>query len=254
MKAMPSTAFRIVLVALIIVYAKSHAAWAQPPVETPRTMSQGSFLALQEAIDVALNNHPIVQEGNAGLIASTARTEQTRSLYYPQVYANADGAAGSGRINPRFVTPAGGLLQPNLSQYTAGLLASQRVYDFGYTRNLVESSQYGERAQEQDLNARRALVTLEVQRSYLNSLKRRRLVQIAEETVRERGIITGQIESLHRQQLESKLDLDLVRLELVNAESLLVRSRNDLKSGFSELNRTMGIPGAEDYTLEDIAI
>jgi outer membrane protein len=214
----------------------------------------GQFLALQQAIETALKNHPIVQEATAGVIASNARTEQARSLYYPQVYANADGAAGSGRINPRFVTPAGGLLQPNLSQYTAGLLASQRVYDFGYTRNLVESSRYGERAQEQDLNARRALVTLEVQRSYLNSLKRRRLVQIAEETVRERGIITGQIESLHRQQLKSKLDLDLVRLELVNAESLLVRSRNDLKSGFAELNRTMGIPGAEDYTLEDIAI
>ncbi len=254
MKAMPSTAFRIVLVALIIVYAKSHAAWAQPPVEAPRTMSQGSFLALQEAIDVALNNHPIVQEGNAGLIASTARTEQTRSLYYPQVYANADGAAGSARINPRFVTPAGGLLQPNLSQYTAGLLASQRLYDFGYTRNLVQSSEYGERAQEQDVSARRALVILNVQRSYLNSLKRRRLVQIAEETVRERGVIASQIEALYRQQLKSKLDLNLVRVELVNAESLLVRRRNELKASFADLNRMMGIPGAEYYTLEDLTI
>ena len=93
----------------------------------------GQFLALKQAIETALKNHPIVQEATAGVIASNARTEQALSLYYSQVYAKADGAAGSGRINPRFVTPAGGLLQPNLSQYTAGLLASQRVYDFGYT-------------------------------------------------------------------------------------------------------------------------
>lgn len=210
------------------------------------------LLSLREAIETGLQHHPIVQEASAGLLASNARTDQTKSLYYPQVYANADSAAGSARINPRFVTPAGGLLQPNLSSYTAGVLASQRIYDFGFTKNLVEASQYGERAQEQDVNARRALVVVTIQRSYLNSLKRQRLVRIAEETVRERGTIVSQIDTLYRQQLKSKLDLNLVKVELVNAESLLVRSRNDLKSSFADLNRAMGIAGSDDYTLEDV--
>jgi outer membrane protein len=239
---------------LALGQGNGRSAYAQPSQDAPGAMSQGRFLSMQDAIETALKNHPIVQEGNAGLIASNARTQQTKSLYYPQIYANADGAAGSARINPRFVTPAGGLLQPNLSQYTAGLLASQRIYDFGYTKNLVESSQYGERAQEQDVNARRALVIVNIQRSYLNSLKRQRLVRIAEETVRERGIIAGQIDTLYRQQLKSKLDLNLVRVELVNAESLLVRTLNDFKASFADLNRAMGVEGSSDYTLEDVAI
>ena len=91
-------------------------------------------------------------------------------------------------------------------------------------------------------------------RDSLNSLKRKRLVQIAEETVRERGIIAGQIETLYRQQLKSKLDFDLAHVELVNAQSLLVRSRNDLKASYADLNRTMGIAGADDYVLEDISV
>ena len=95
---------------------------------------------------------------------------------------------------------------------------------------------------------------LNVQASYLTSLKHRRLVQIAEETVRERGIIKGQIEALHRQQLKSKLDVDLVQVELTNAESLLVKARNGLKSSFANLNRAMGVMGAEDYVLEDLPI
>ncbi len=239
---------------LALGHGNGQSAYAQPLQEAPGAVSQGRFLSMQDAIETALKNHPIVQEGNAGLIASNARTQQTKSLYYPQIYANADGAAGSARINPRFVTPAGGLLQPNLSQYSAGLLASQRIYDFGYTKNLVESSQYGERAQEQDASARRALVIVNIQRSYLNSLKRQRLVRIAEETVRERGIIAGQIDTLYRQQLKSKLDLNLVRVELVNAESLLVRTLNDFKASFADLNRAMGVEGSSDYTLEDVAI
>ena len=163
-----------------------------------------------------------------------------------------DTVAGAGRINPRFLI-GGGLLQPNLSAYTAGVIASQRLYDFGFTQNLVESNKRAERATSDELQARRAIVTLTVQRSYLISLKRRRLVQVAEETVREGGVIKNQIEALYRQQLKSKLDLDLVQVELTNAESQLVKARNDLKASFADLNRAMGITGADEYVLEEIS-
>ncbi|MCG3777537.1 MAG: Cation efflux system protein CusC [Nitrospira sp.] len=231
-----------------------HAGLAQPAQKTPPALLQGSFLALQQAIDTGLKNHPLVQEGDANLKMNEARTEQARSLYYPQVSANMDAAGGAARINPRFVTPAGGLLQPNMSSYATGILASQRLYDFGYTQNMVQASELSQRASAQDVTARRALIVINIQRTYLNSLKRRRLVQIAEETVRERGLITGQIETLYRQQLKSKLDFDLARVELVNAQSFLVKSRNDLKSSFADINRAMGVVGATDYVLEDVVV
>ena len=231
-----------------------HAGFAQPAQDTPPALLQGSFLALQQAVDAGLKNHPLMQEGDANLKINEARTEQARSLYYPQVSANMDAANGAARINPRFVTPAGGLLQPNMSAYSTGILASQRLYDFGYTQNMVQASELSQRASTQDVAARRALIVVNIQRAYLNSLKRRKLVQIAEETVRERGLITGQIETLYRQQLKSKLDFDLARLELVNAQSLLVKSRNDLKSSFADINRAMGVVGAVDYVLEEVSV
>ena len=221
--------------------------------DNPTTLSHGSFLGIQQAVELAVKNHPMLLEGTANLKASEARTEQARSLYYPQIYANANTVAGAGVSNPRFLI-GGGLLRENQSTFTGGVIANQRIYDFGYTSNLIESNKLAERAQGQDVSARRALVLLYVQRAYLTSLKRHRLVQIAEETVRERGQIAAQIETLYRQQLKSKLDFDLAHVELVNAQSLLVRSRNDLKSSFADLNRTMGIAGTDDYVLENISV
>jgi outer membrane protein len=222
-----------------------------PEIEVP---AAGGYLSLRQALEIALRTHPVLREGEAGLKAATARSEQTRSLYYPQISANFDTVSGVGRVNPRFVAPAGAMLQPNLSQYAGGVTASQRLFDFGFTQNMLESSQKAARAQEEDVNGRTALVILNVQRTYYNSLKRRRLVQIAEETVRERGTIKFQIEQLYRKQLKSKLDVDLVQVELTNAQSQLVRARNDLKSSFADLNRAMGIKGPEDYVLEDLPV
>jgi outer membrane protein len=226
---------------------------AQPSGRTSEPPPRGSFLGLQQAIELGLDHHPLVQEADATLKAATARTEQARAIYYPHVDANFDTTAGAGRLNPRFLV-GGFLVQQNLSQYVGGVSVNQRIFDFGYSQHTVDSAHLAERAQEQGISARQAIVVLNVQTAYLVSLKHQRLVQIAEETVRERGIIKGQIEALYRQQLKSNLDLDLVQVELTNAASQLVRARNGLKSGFANLNRAMGVTGAEDYVLEDLPI
>jgi outer membrane protein len=247
------SAMRFSLILLLGLFITLESAPAQPTGRGSEPPVRGSFLGIEKAIELALENHPLVQQANATLKAASAKTDQARSVYYPHIDANFDMAAGAGRINPRFLI-GGFLVQQNLSQYAGGVSVNQRLFDFGYSQQTVNSAHLAERAQEIDINARQALVVLQVQASYLTSLKQQRLVQIAEETVRERGIIKGQIEALYRQQLKSKLDVDLVQVELTNAESLLVKARNGLKSSFANLNRAIGIAGAEDYVLEDLPI
>jgi hypothetical protein len=70
--------------------------------EQPLTLPHGSFLGVQRAVDIAVKNHPMLLEGAANLKASEARTEQARSLYYPQVYANANTVAGGRSEQPAF--------------------------------------------------------------------------------------------------------------------------------------------------------
>ena len=101
---------------LVLITALTPAyAGAQPPGRTSEPPPRGSFLGLQQAIELSLDHHPLVQEADASLKAANARTEQARSIYYPRVEANFDTAAGAGRLNPRFLV-GGFLVQPNLSQ------------------------------------------------------------------------------------------------------------------------------------------
>jgi len=248
-----SAIMRVPLLVVLIALLTPAFTRAQPATRASEPPPRGRFLGLQQAIELGLDNHPLVQEAGASLKAASARTDQARAIYYPRIEANFDTTAGAGRLNPRFLV-GGFLVQQNLSQYVGGVSVNQRIFDFGFSQHTVDSAHLAERAHEQDISAPQALVVLNVRTSYLISLKHQRLVQIAEETVRERGIIKSQIEALYRQQLKSKLDVDLVQVELTNAESLLVRARNGLKSGFANLNRAMGITGAEDYVLADLPI
>ena len=116
----------VVLAVAQALASASQAAEADRPV----ALSHGSFLGVQQAVEIAVKNHPMLLEGAANLKASEARTEQARSLYYPQVYANANTVAGAGVSNPRFLV-GGGLLRENQSTFTGGVIANQRIYDFG---------------------------------------------------------------------------------------------------------------------------
>ena len=93
---------------------------------------------------------------------------------------------------------------------------------------------------------------LKVQQAYIHCLRQKRLIDIAEETVRERGVLRDQIAILYKRELKSKLDLDFISVELKNAEIQLLQAKNELRAAFAGLNHAMGVRGSEDYTLQDL--
>ena len=89
---------------------------------------KGKFLALRQAVELGLKQHPAVQEAQAQVQAADARIKQTQSLYYPQVYANANTVAGAGRmqdVHPAWI----GRRSPKVARKAAGRCA--RSADLG---------------------------------------------------------------------------------------------------------------------------
>lgn len=222
-----------------------------PESERIAPISKGAFLGYHTAIQISLEQHPQLKKSKETAMAVQAITEQARSKYYPEINAYAIQTGGTIRPLSAF-NIAGAQNKPTSYIESAGFRADQLIYDFGQTAHKVKAEQSGQDAAEKDILTNKALVILRTQQTYIQCLRQKRLVEIAEGTVRERGIIRDQIAVLYKQKLKSKLDLNLISVELRSVEVQLVQAKNELRAAFAALNAAMGVRGPEEYTLEDL--
>lgn len=221
--------------------------------ETPfLPQAKGGFLGFKTAIEIGLERHPLLQKAKETAQASEAVAEQAKSKFYPQV----DGYAiqTGGTIRPLSAFNIGGAQNKPTSYVTsAGFRADQLIYDFGRTVHRLLASRAGQAAAQKDVLTHKALVILRVQQAYLQCSRQKRLVGIAEAMVRQLGMLREQIAVLYKRELRSKLDLNLITLELRNAEVQLVQAKNELRAAFAALNNAMGVQGPQEYTLEEVS-
>lgn len=227
---------------------------AQPLVYPPSSdipLSKGAFLGYESAIRIGIDRHPLLRRSRETALAAEAVTDQATARYYPELNAYAIQTGGTIRPLSAF-NIAGAQNKPTSYVTSAGFRADQLIYDFGQTAHRVLAERAGQGAAEKDIQTHKATVILKVQQAYIHCLRQQRLVEIAQETVRERGVVRDQIAILYKRELKSKLDLDFMSVELRNAEIQLVQAKNELRAAFAGLNNAMGVRGVEDYTLEDL--
>mgnify|MGYP003385177088 CR=1 FL=1 len=262
------------IIVLALVVGCSHFGFAQsgeqaPPVKpiVPRaaTKPAGSVLTLAEAIRTGLATHPLLERSRYSALIAKALTRQTQGERYPWLEASIAGSSGSLRIittdgkaihdrGGHGFDPGGALAKHNQNMVSGGFLLNQLISDFGYTAHRILATEANEAASEKEILTNKAFVILNVQKAYLNSLLQQSLVTIATETVKQRQAVRDQVQALYQHQLKSKVDLDLMLVEVSSAELSLIKAQNDLKQSFAALNNAMGIEGQDRYQLEQIPI
>ena len=220
------------------------------PADVP--VVKGGFLGLQTAMQVAVQRHPSLRKAHETASAAEAVTDQAKARYYPQLDAYAIQTAGTIRPLSGF-NIAGAQNKPTSYVESAGVRADQIIYDFGQTAKRISAERANQEASEKAVLTTKAVVVLRLQQAYLHCLRSTRLVTIAEQTVRERGVIRDQTKVLYEKQFRSKLDLNLITVELRNAEVQLVQARNEVRAAFAGLNNAMGLKGTDEYTLEEVS-
>jgi outer membrane protein len=137
------------------------------------------------------------------------------------------------------------------NRLASGVLVNQLVTDFGRTGSLVTSSQLQAQAQDQVTETARADILLVTVRAYFAVLRSNSVLQVAQQTVTARQLVSDQITALFNSQLKSQLDVSFANVNLADAQLLLSQAQNDVKSDEAALAAAIGLPAQTSFSLSE---
>jgi outer membrane protein len=211
------------------------------------TTNATMVLTLADATKLALQNHPQIASANYRALAAQEAVKETRAGYFPKadLYADAVGANDEGtRIM------AGGLNNPSVYDRGAGGLAvSQLITDFGRTANLTASSKFQAQAENQNANATREQVLLQVNVSYFGALEAQAVLQVAQQTFGTRQLLLDQVSLLASNKLRSELDVSFARVAVQEGKLLLQKAQNDADDAMTSLSTALGYREPQAFQL-----
>jgi outer membrane protein len=223
------------------------AAQEQPGASTGNstaTSDNEKLLTIQEAEAIGLRNNPQITIGKLRALQAREFVRETRSALMPNVnlsITSVDANAGS-RLAAGYLTNS--ILY---SRTAGGASVSQLITDFGRTTNLVSSSQFQAKAEDQNALATQQDIILAVDEAFYNTLESHALLQVAEDTVKTRQTLVDQVQALTDAKLRSDLDLSFGKVDLARAKLLLLESNNNYEASISTLSAILGYRDRQNF-------
>lgn len=221
-------------------------------------------LHLDEAIKTALAHGPPVIQARAATEAARGRVDQARAGLLPQVTGTASyqkiHSSGAGR--PITTTaPAGtagtaaiGASSSRPSTYdlfSAGLNATQLLWDFGQTYNRTRAAGASRDALQTAERTARAETVQQVRRAFFLARAQRALVKVGEESVANQTRHLEQVQGFVAQGIRPDIDLAQARADLASARLTLINARSNYATARAQLNQVMGVFGPSTYDVAD---
>jgi len=217
-------------------------------------------LSLQQAIDIALKEHPSLKESKEKVFAARYQIGSARAAYLPQVtythnfyWGNAFPAT-SGAVSggpPGLGSSLGG---QTTDYYVNRFSLNQLIYDFGKTPGQIAQSRATFHQTEEDYAGNRQKVVLDARTAYYGYLASLRARKVTEEAVRQNQELVKQAQGFFTVGLKAKIDVTKAEANLYNAEADLIKARNGVELSKVTLMTALGLKtfpyeGVED-TLE----
>jgi outer membrane protein len=220
---------------------------AQSPSASPPLPSQpGRTLTLAQAEALALRNNPQITIGKLRALAASQYVREARSALLPTAYLSVTAVDA----NPGSRIAAGGLNNPILfPRAAAGATVGQLITDFGRSTNLLSSSEYQAKAEDQNAAATTAQVILAVDQAFYNVLETKALVTVAQQTVDARQLLVDRVKALTDAKLKSDLDLSFSRVDLARGNLLLLEAKNNYETSLAGLSAILGYPDEQNFQL-----
>lgn len=202
---------------------------------------------LEDCLKYALGNNPKIQAALQDVFASDARIKQAWSSYFPQF----SWQTGYTRIKQLQLSDA---LGRNLvfNYFVLGQIsASQMLYDFGVTQNMVTIRKLDNQGYKIMLTGTVNEVICEVKKAYYNLQYALESKKVAEEMVNRYESFYEQAKAFYMAGTSPKVDVTIAEVNLSNSKLMLIQADNAVEIAMAKLNNTMGLPYANRYNISD---
>jgi outer membrane protein len=225
--------------------------WAVILLFTPlcclgQTPPASRSLSIKEAEAIAVKNNPQITIGKLRALVARQYVREARSALMPTASLSVTAVDA----NPGSRLAAGFLNNPILfPRAAAGASVSQLVTDFGRSANLLSSSEFQAKAEDQNAAATTAQIILAVDQSYYNVLETKALVTVAQQTVDSRQLLVDKVKALTDAKLKSELDLSFARVDLARGKLLLLEAQNNYQASLATLSAILGYSDEQNFLL-----
>jgi outer membrane protein len=219
-----------------------------------RAASATEQKTLADCIAIAIAQHPSLRAATASVQAGGQRVREAVSSYLPQITgAYTATRQRSSAVQRTSSQSQGGLLggANTFNFYNTGLSFTQLLFDFGQTLNSIRAAQASEQSLEADFTTQKDTVILNVKQAYFNVLATRRLLGVADETVRQNQKHLEQAQARFTVGLAAKFDVTQAQVQLAQAELNQVTARNNVAVARETLRNALGSTTPLDFDIVD---
>jgi outer membrane protein len=206
----------------------------------------GRTLTLAQAEALALKNNPQITIGKLRALVAQQYVREARSAMLPTAYLSVTAVDA----NPGSRIAAGGLNNPVLfPRAAAGATVGQLITDFGRSTNLLASSEFQAKAEDQNAAATTAQIILAVDQAFYSVLETKELVTVAQHTVDARQLLVDKVKALTDAKLKSEIDLSFTKVDLARGNLLLLEAKNNYETSLAGLSAILGYPDEQNFQL-----
>ena len=208
--------------------------------------AEAKELGLDEALATAKQHAPELRQAAAATRAAQARIGSARAPLLPQVTGTASYARGTFN-GPQVFQGQADQSWSTRNTFSAGLRASQLLWDFGQAWNLKEAAKDNAAAQLQTQHATELDISFGVRSAFLTAGANRALVDVARATLSNQERHRAQIQGFVEVGTRPPIDLAQARTDVATAKLALIRAENDYAAAKAQLSRSMGTPSRADF-------
>ena len=202
-------------------------------------------LTLERAIEIAMRQQPNLRLSKAQLEAANGRVDLTRVARLPTIALAGTVSASNDRAATTLVNgvPTGGGGNDFFSASSGTSLsasASWRIYDFGQTALAIRAAELSADAVAAGVVTASLDIRTAVETTYLEAVARRRLVQVAETTVKSEDGHLDQARRFVAAQAKDPIEVAQAQSRDANAKSALAQAQSNEAIALANLRSAIG--------------